>query len=300
VVQSLRIEVPFHLPFYAPVWVAQQLGAFRDEGLEVQVHTGVDVQSHLGGPVIAYAGIMRSLVLADQASPVRLIAIAEVNSRDGFFILSRQPVNEFRWSDLVGKELATFALAPTPWMCLQGVLRQQGVDPGQIRLKTGLGVSEGIEALLTGQVDFLQTSEPMAEVLTEQGKAFLAAAQAPDVGHVPYSSLIVTSELRDRNPELCARAVAGLTRALAWMATEPGSAIADLIQPGFQDIRPDVRRRVVAGYQAAGTWSDGPHQQREPFERLAGYLVSGGLIRTAARYEDLVDNRFADAATSAS
>jgi NitT/TauT family transport system substrate-binding protein len=298
--QVLRIEVPFHLPFYAPVWVAQRLGTFRDEGLDVQVHTGVDVQAHVGHPVFAYAGIMRSLVLADQASPVRLVAIAEVNSRDGFFILSRQPTSNFHWSDLVGKELATFSLAPTPWMCLQGVLRRHGVDPGQTRLRTGLRVAEGIAALLSGEVDFLQTSQPMAEELIEQGKAYLAVAQAPDVGHVPYSSFIVTSELRDRDPDLCARAVIGLTRALAWMATENGAAIADLIQSEFPDIRPDVLRRVVAGYQAAGTWSDGPHQQREPFERLAGYLVSGGLIHTAARYEDLVDNRFAAAATSAS
>src|SRR5688572_19125780 len=204
---ALRIAVPFHLPFYAPVWVARELGTFRDEGLDVEVTTGVDEGRLQGEPVIAFAGVMRSLVLADHSSPLQFVAIAEVNSRDGFFILSREAVSDFTWSHLVGKRLAIFSLAPTPWMCLQGVLRRYGVNPEQVQITTGLGVEEGIAALRAGEVDYLQTSQPMAEELIESGAAFLAAAEAADVGHVPYSSFIVTHEFRRTQPELCAGAV---------------------------------------------------------------------------------------------
>lgn len=298
--QPLRIVTAFHLPFYAPIWVAERLGAFRDEGYDVTISTpppGATPDAlERGEADVALGGVMRGYVLADRPEPRYLIAIAEVNSRDGFFILSHRPVAGFNWSQLVGRRLALFSLAPTPWMCLQDVLRRHGVDPGLVHAIDGLGVAEGIDALRGGAADYLQTSQPMAEELIERGEAYLAAAQAPEVGHVPYSSLIVTPAFRQAHPDVCAASVRAMTRALRWMAEQPSDAAADLIAPEFPDIPPTRLRKVVARYQSAGTWADGPRQHREPFERLGRYLVDGGLIRSAAPYETLVDDSFAEAA----
>lgn len=48
---------------------------------------------------------------------------AEGISRDGFFLLPRRPLDGFRWAELISKRLIVFHEAPTPWMCLQDVLR---------------------------------------------------------------------------------------------------------------------------------------------------------------------------------
>jgi NitT/TauT family transport system substrate-binding protein len=301
--ERARIVVAFHLPFYTPLWVAERRGAFREEGLDVTIVTpppGKTVDMIMSGEAdLALSGVMRSFILADRPEPRHLVAIAEVNSRDGFFILSRERADGFRWSDLAGKRLALFGLAPTPWMCLQDVMRRNGVDPGTITLLHGLGVAEGIAALRDGGADYLQTGQPMAEELLEDGVAHLAAAQAPGVGHVPYSSFIVTPEVRRTRPDLCEKAVRALARALRWMAGQGGGAIADLIAPEFPDTRPAILHQVVGRYHAAGTWSDGPRQKREAFERLGAMLAAGGLIARAASYDALVDDTFAEAATRA-
>jgi NitT/TauT family transport system substrate-binding protein len=298
--ERVRIITAFHLPFYTPIWVAERLGAFRDEGLDVSIATPAPGQSpaalESGEADVSLGGVMRSHILADSPTPRYLVAIAEVNSRDGFFVLSRQPVEQFTWADMVGKRLALFSLAPTPWMCLQGVLRGQSIDPASVEVVAGLGVIEGIEALLRGDVDFLQTSQPMAAELIETGQAYLARAQAADVGHVPYSSLIVTEAYRRDHPDLCGAVVRAAARAMTWMKTQPSYAVADLIADEFSDIPPGRLRTVIDTYMSAGTWSDGPRQTREAYDRLGRYLVDGGLISRAAPYERLVDDSFAEQA----
>src|SRR6185503_10370040 len=102
---------------------------------------------------VVLSGVMRSFILADTGGP-NLIAIAEVNSRDGFFLLSRTPQPGFSLRHLEGKRLALFGLAPTPWMCLQTALREAGGDPGKVQVLEKLDPAQGIEALRSGRADY--------------------------------------------------------------------------------------------------------------------------------------------------
>ena len=74
---------------------------------------------------------MRSFELIERTGQV-VVHFAEVCSRSGFFLLSREPRPSFRWGDLVGKTVLGFAEAPTPWQCMLTVLRKNGVDPAGV------------------------------------------------------------------------------------------------------------------------------------------------------------------------
>ena len=182
-------------------------------------------------------------------------------------------------------------------MCLQDTLRGAGVDIEQIAVVSDLPMPQAIEALLAGDGDYLQTGLPTAEELIDEGRAHLATAMAAAVGHVPYSSLLVTPEFRDQRPDLCSRAVRAVARVQQWMAAEDPARAAELIAPDFPAIRPPILHKIVARYQTAGTWPSRPTHERRPFERLGCMLVDGGLVRRAAPFEMVVDNTFAEAAT---
>jgi len=298
-VSRLRIGVAFHSPFYTPLFVTDALGYFKDEGFETTISTPppgktVDMLAD-GSADVILGGVMRTFILAERGGP-RMIAIAEVNSRDGFFILSRTPVRDFSWTDLEGTRLALFGLAPTPWMCLQTGMREQGADPAKVRVLERLDVGQGIEALTSGRADYLQTGQPVVEELIRDGVAHLAAAQAPIVKHVPYSSFIVTDETRTKRPELCGAVVRALTRGFGWIAARDGDAIAGALAPAFPELPRAIMAAAVSRLQAQGIWSDGPRQDRAAFDRLGSMLVNGGLIRRAASYDDLNDDRFAQQA----
>src|SRR5436309_352237 len=74
---------------------------------------------------------MRSFELVDRGGP-RLVHFAAVNDRNGFFLLSREPRRRFAWADLVGRTVISFGGAPTPWLCMQAVLRRHGLDPARV------------------------------------------------------------------------------------------------------------------------------------------------------------------------
>jgi NitT/TauT family transport system substrate-binding protein len=290
---------PFRSIFYAPQFVALHGGHFTAEDLQVEVRTqgeGVTTTGALidGIAPISLGGIMRSLGVADQGGPF-LPHFAEVNSRNGFFLLARQPQPRFAWTDLVGRTVLSFAEAPTPWQCMLTVLRRHGVDPARVRIERTRPVAEAVAAFTAGHGDYLETGQPFAELLLREGRAHLAASMGEATGPVPFSSYMTTTgALRERR-DLLLRFTRALYRAQRWLAHATAAEVGDLIAPSFPDVAADVRRAVVARYQAQQTWATHPVLSPAGYEYLQTILLDGGFIQRRHRYEDLIDTSIATA-----
>jgi NitT/TauT family transport system substrate-binding protein len=294
----VRVALPIHSPFYAPLFVATRLGAFATEGLDAHV-VGLPEPSLLsrwlfeGRAEFGVGGPMRSFVAADRDPTSTLISIAEINSRDGFYLLARERVERFAWTDLVGRRLILFAEAPTPWMCLQEVLREHGVNPETVITIAGLRGEAAVAAFCAGEAEYLQAGQPLVEELLESRQAHLACAMGPEVGVIPYSAVLATPGRCRADPALCHHTVRAFARAQQWMAGRSAAAIAAMLAPDFPGIAGPLLERVIVRFQAAATWPPDPVLHRAPFERLGRILMDGGLIREAAAFETLVDNNFA-------
>ena len=295
--QGLTVYEPFRSVFYAPQFVTLYGGHFAAEGLDVEVRTsggGMTTTGALldGTAHICLGGIMRSLDLADRGQPF-LPHFAEVNSRNGFFLLSRRPRPSFAWADLAGRTLLGFAEAPTPWQCLLTVLRRHGVDPASVRIERTLPAAEAVAAFRADRADFLEAGQPVTEQLLDAGEAHLVASMGEATGPVPFSSYMTTGRFLREQRDALVRFTRALYRAQRWMAGASADAIAALIAPAFPDIAPDVRLRAVARYLGQSTWA------RQPVLTIGGYgylqqiLLDGGFIRHRHRYEDLIDDAIA-------
>ncbi len=295
---AVAVMEPFRSLFYAPQWVALHGGHFAAEGLEVTVTTaggGRTTTSTLldGTTKISLGGIMRSLGLADAGGGF-LPHFAEVNSRNGFFLVSREPRPAFRWSDLAGKTVISFAEAPTPWQCMLTVLRREGVDPASVTIKRDLPVAEAVAAFRAGRADFLEQAQPTIEELLDDGAAHLVASMGEATGPLPFSSYMTTWDTLRREEDLVLRFTRGLYAAQRFIASHDAKAIAAVIAPAFADIAPDLRERVVARYLRQGTWARDPICRRPGYDYLHRILLDGGFITTPQRYEDLVDTTIAE------
>lgn len=295
--RSLMVMEPFRSLFYAPQFVALHGHHFAAEGLEVSLRTaggGATTTAALldGTVAISLGGIMRSLGLADGGGPV-LPHFAEVNSRNGFFLLSRLPRPHFRWADLEGATVLSFAEAPTPWQCMLTVLRRHGVDPARVRIERTRPVAEAVAAFRAGHGDFLEQGQPVTEQLLAEGAAHLVASMGEATGPLPFSSYMTTWRFLREEGETVRRFTRALHRAQRWMATASAPAIAALIAPSFPDIAPDLRERAVARYLGQGTWARDPIIRREGYDHLHRILLDGGFIRSSHRYEDLIDTTVA-------
>jgi NitT/TauT family transport system substrate-binding protein len=295
--RTLTVFEPFRSVFYAPQFVALHGGHFAAEGLDVAVRTasgGVSSAEALlaGMSEISLGGVMRSLDLADRGQGL-LPHFAEVNSRNGFFLLGRRPPADFHWSDLVGATVISFAEAPTPWQCMLTVLRRNGVDPARVTIRRDLPTAQAVAAFRAGEADFLEQGQPVVEHFLAEGTAHLVASMGEATGPVPFSSYMTTPHFLRDDRETVRGFTRALFRAQRWMAGRGAADIADLIAPSFPDIDREIRRRAVDRYQRQGTWAADPILRQPGYEALQRILLDGGFIRSTHRYEDLVDTAIA-------
>jgi len=289
----LRVAETFRSIFYAPLAVAVHGGHFAAEGLEVDVVTaefgaGTVGMMQKGEAHVALSGLMRSFDQADRGE-APLVHFAAVNDRNGFFLLGRQARPSFTWSDLVGRTVISFGGAPTPWLCMQAVLRRHGVDPARVTFLRGLSTADAVAAFRAGKGDFIEHGPPVVDHLLAAGAGHLVAAMGDATGPLPFSSFMASRETLARDRERIVRFVRGFARAQRWMASSGAAEIAEVIAPAFPDIDRRIRVAAVERYVRQSTWARDPVLTRSGFDTLQTILLDGGFIRRAHRFEDLVD-----------
>ena len=301
--RPLTVLMPFYTPFYTPLAAGAALGHFREEGLDVRwmaaaAYGKSTVDAVLDGSIeISLGGLMRSFDLLDRGGRL-LPHFAEVCSRSGFFLVSRRSMPDFRWTDLVGKTVISFAEAPTPWQCMLTVLRRHGVDPAAVRIERTRLVPEALSAFRAGHGDFFEQTQPIIEQMLAAGEAHLVASMGEATGPVPFTSYMTTPEFLHREPETVLRFTRALYRTQRWLASHDAAAITDAVASGFPDIDRTILERAVARFARQATWSKDPILRRPGFDYLQEILRSGGFITKTHRYEDLVDTAIAERAVA--
>ncbi len=296
--RRLTVLMPFHTPFYTPLAAGVALGHFRDAGFEVTAVPAATfgkptIDALLGGDIeISLGGLMRSFELADRTGQI-VVHFAEVCSRNGFFLLAREPSPAFKWSDLVGKTVLSFAEAPTPWQCMLTVLRRHGVDPARVRIERHRPGPEAVAAFLAGTGDFLEQPQPVIERLLGEGRGHLVASMGEATGPVPFSSYMTTPAFLAREPDVIARFTRATYRTQRWLASHGAGDIAETIAPAFPETELPLLERVVARYLGQGTWARDPLLRRDGYDYLERILLDGAFIRRGQRYEELVDTAVA-------
>jgi len=297
--RRMTVLMPFHTPFYSPLAAGASLGHFADEGLDVTVMPAAafgksTVQALLDGDLeITLSGLMRSFDLADRTGQI-IVHFAEVCSRNGFFLLSREPQPAFRWRDIIGKTVISFAEAPTPWQCMLTVLRRNGVDPARVRIERERPVADAIAAFRAGHGDFLEQTQPIAEQLIAEGAAHLAVSMGVATGHVPFTSYMTTPEFARREPDVVLRFTRAAYRTQRWLATHSARDVATAVASIFPEIDLAMLERIVARYLAQDTWARDPLLRRSGYDYLEQILLDGDFIKNRHRYDVLVDTKYAE------
>ena len=301
--QSLRVMETFRIVFYTPIYVALAGGYWEAEGLDVSLTTCGPPFSHAFSALnqdaadIAQSGIMRSIIASDWGAESVPAHIAKINARDGFFVLSRQPQEQFQWESLKGATVIPVGFSPMPWASFQFALRQHGVEPEDLNLMPGLSLDQAIAAFLGGEGDFIHLPQPAAEKLLTDGQAHMAVALGSVNGHIAYSSFAATNRFLDANPEAAGRFVNGFSRALKWLSEVDAETVSREVAGFFPDVDKELILRSVGRYMAQETWPADPRLEPPEYDGLQEILMGAGLVKEAQPYSKIVRPEFAEAAT---
>ena len=299
--RPLRLMETFRSVFYTPIYVAISGGFLEQAGLNVSFSTCPAQFAHPlsalnhGAADIVQSGIMRSIIASDWGAETVPAHIAKINARDGFFVLARQPQEQFQWQSLRGATVIPVGFSPMPWASFQYALRRHGVEPEDLELVPGLPLDQAIAAFRSGQGDFIHLPQPATEQLLADGVAHLAVALGPANAHVAYSSFAATNRFLDSNPETAVRFVDGFARALRWLAASEPQTVGQAVSSFFPGVSGEIIVRSVARYKDQDTWPLDPMLAQPEYDALQEILVSAGLVRERQPYDKVVRPQFAQA-----
>ncbi|MAN95006.1 MAG: hypothetical protein CL700_12505 [Chloroflexi bacterium] len=302
--RPLRLIETFRSVFYTPIYVSVAGGFFEKEGLGVDFKTCPPEFAHplsalnRGGADIAQSGIMRSIISSDWGAETVPMHFAKINSRDGFFVLSRTNQEPFLWESLKGAKLIPVGFSPMPWASLQFALRRHGVEPDELDLVTGLSFDDGISAFREGHAEYIHVPQPAAELLLDDGIGHVAAALGPENGHLAYSSFAATNQFLDSQPETVQRFTIGFANALEWLAANNAQEVGQAIASFFPEVRLELVVKSVARLKAQDNWPTDPVLAQPEYENLHDILVAAGLAKERQPYSKVVRTNIVETALS--
>ena len=302
--QPLRLIETFRSVFYTPIYVSVAGGFLEKEGLDVDFKTCPPEFAHplsalnRGGADIAQSGIMRSIISSDWGAVTVPMHFAKINSRDGFFVLSRIKQEPFLWESLKGAKLIPVGFSPMPWASLQFALRRHGVEPDELDLVTGLSFDDGISAFREGHAEYIHVPQPAAELLLDDGMGHVAAALGPENGHLAYSSFAATNQFLDSQPETVQRFTIGFANALEWLAANNAQEVGQAIASFFPEVSLELVVKSVARLKAQDNWPTDPVLAQPEYENLHDILVAAGLAKERQPYSKVVRTDIVETALS--
>lgn len=299
---KIRIGEVTRSIFYAPEYVAIAQGFFKDEGLDVELTTtwgGDKTMSTLlsNGIDVALVGSETSIYVYQQGSDDPVINFAQLTQTDGTFLVSRNPMPNFQWSQLKGSTFLGQRKGGMPQMAGEFTLKKKGIDPHKdLNMIQNVDFANIPTAFASGTGDYVQLFEPQAAVFEKEGKGRVIASFGVESGHLPYTVFMSKKSFIEKNPDTVQKFTNAVHRAQKWVQSKSNKEIAQAIAPYFKDTPTDIVERVVQRYKEQGSFAEDPIVDEAEWNNLQDIMQSAGELKQRINHKTLVDNIFAEKA----
>ena len=288
-----------HSIFYAPQYVAMENGYFTQEGLDLDLVTGYGADKTMAAVIsgeaqIGFMGAEASVYAYREGANDPVVNFAQGTQRAGNFLVAREEMADFQWSDLKEKEVLGGRKGGMPEMVFEYILKENGLDPEKdLSIDQSIDFGSTAAAFSGGKGEFTVEFEPAATTLEKNGDGFVVASLGVDSGYVPYTSYSAKTSYVEKHPEIIQAFTDGLQKGVDYVNSHTAEEIAKVIQPQFKENDLDTITRIVERYQSQDTWKENLVFEKESFELLQDILESAGELEKRADYEKLVTTIYA-------
>ena len=117
----IKINEVTHSVFYAPLYLADSLGYFEEEGFEVELTNGGGADKTMaavlsGGADIGFCGPEAVIYTFLGGSDDQPKVFGQLTKRDGSFLVGRNKEDNFDWKSLEGKNILAGRPGGVPFM----------------------------------------------------------------------------------------------------------------------------------------------------------------------------------------
>lgn len=293
-----------HSIFYAPMYVAFEEDYFKEEGLDVTLVTGFGADKTMtavlaGDADIGFMGSESTIYTYAGGTQDYVVNFAQLTQRAGNFLVAREPIDNFTWDMLKGKDVLGGRAGGMPEMVFEYILRKNNIDPAtDVKIDQSIDFGSTAAAFSGGQGEFTIEFEPHATSLEEKGDGYVVASLGEDSGYVPYTAFSAKKSYLEDHSDVIQAFTNALQKGMDYVQEHSPEEIAKTIAPQFEGTSLETLTTIVKRYYDQDTWKENLIFEENAFSLLQNILEDSGVLEERVPYSDLVNTDFARKAIS--
>jgi NitT/TauT family transport system substrate-binding protein len=283
---------------FAPFYLAQQNGYYRDAGLAVTFQNKIDPDLVTlvgqGTLDIGLADGTSVIPAVSQSIPIRYVAT--VYRQFPSIVFAKQTSGIAKAADLKGRKIGIPGRYGSSWIMLQALLGSAGLKPEDVTITEypdfgqGAAVQQGAVDAATGFVN----NEP---IQLEQAGSKANVLHVDDIVPLPGPGLIVGTGVMEAKRAGISAFIAATLRAMREIAADPevglkatAAAVPDLA--GSHDLQAAVLNATIAAWKGDGDPGSFGAIDKSAWTKSIEYMTKLGLVPNQVSDENTVDDSF--------
>lgn len=298
--QTINLSEVTRSVFYSPQYVAIKNGYFEKNGMKIELTTGQGADAVMTAVLanqadIGFAGPEASIYVYNEGKEDHTEVFAQLTKRDGSFLISREPNDNFSWKDIKGKTVIPGRKGGVPYMTLEYVLKQNGINP-----QTDASLDDSIKfdlmagAFSAGNADYVTLFEPTASQTVAQGKGYIVASIGEAAGEIPYTAYFAKQSYINENKDIIQGFTNSIYEGQQWVKNHTAREIAEVVQEFFPDTDLDMLESAIQSYKNIDAWNETPVMTEESFSRLEDVMIEAGELQEKVPFNEIVNNTYAE------
>jgi len=231
--------------YYLPLTISEQLGYFKDEGLDVEISDFAGgakaLQALIGGSADVVSGAYEHTInMQSKNQFIRAFVLQGRAPQIAVGVSTKAMPNYKSLADLRGKKIGVSAPGSSTNMVANLVLSRAGVKASEVSY-VGVGTAAGaLAALRSGQIDAMSNTDPVMTMLEQKGDVkivsdtrTLKGTQEVFGGPMPAACFYTHAEFIQKNPNTCQALANAIVHGLKWLQTAGPSDIIKTVPEGY-------------------------------------------------------------------
>jgi NitT/TauT family transport system substrate-binding protein len=215
--------------YYLPLTIAEQLGYFKDEGLQVEISDFAGgakaLEALVGGSADVVSGAYEHTIdMQSKGQHIRAFALMGRAPQISIGIVTARAAQFKTAADMKGMKVGVSAPGSSTNMALNYFIGQAGLKPSDVSV-IGVGTSAGAMAAITGgQIDALSNVDPIMTMLEQRGEVKIVADARTQAGTehlfggpMPAATLYAPEEFIRKYPNTVQALTNAIVRADRWL-----------------------------------------------------------------------------------
>lgn len=299
--QQIIVGQPGHDDYGIPLYLADKLGYFKEEGLAVQFmnfkSSPLSVASLLAGEIqFCLTSYDQALKTFEKGKILKIVLTT--TEKHPWCLLARPEVKSLK--GLKGKAISAKMPGSGPRAFASSIVIHGGLDPNKDVTFVDLPETAILPAYINGDIDATVGSGVRKAEMLSRGAVVLADMNDPvqhkailEADTFPLKVVLATDDYLKANPEIAQRFVNAAYRAMQWEKSHSSAEIAEKVAEYFLgSVSPEVIDDIRRAFSHTGLVTAEGHKAIEK------QSLGVGLIEKPVSMESVVDMSFQGKASS--